>query len=264
MFDDDKVPQNLPTEGKSMLDNINPDTKEPPKPLAAPKPPALPKVSSPASPAPAKPLVVLSEAAEKLSPPLEKIPEPPTPPAAPRPFAPAQDIFEGVKDAAPPLSPKPPVIKDETMMETPKQGFKRIIIAVFSVVVLAGAISAGGYFVYNKFIKSKPLSPNLNVNLVPPAPQNAPEPTPPPAPQPVRIDSDNDGLTDEEESANKTNPLAPDSDGDGLFDAEEINVYKTDPLNPDTDGDTFRDGDEVKNGYDPKGPGKLIRIPAGQ
>ncbi|MFA5886386.1 MAG: hypothetical protein WC863_01255 [Patescibacteria group bacterium] len=48
-----------------------------------------------------------------------------------------------------------------------------------------------------------------------------------------------------------------DSDSDGLTDYQEVNVYQTDPLNRDSDGDSYSDGEEVKNGYDPKGPGKL-------
>lgn len=51
--------------------------------------------------------------------------------------------------------------------------------------------------------------------------------------------------------------LTIDSDYDGLLDQEE-NVYGTDPNNPDTDGDGFKDGDEVKSGYSPKGDGKLM------
>jgi len=47
-----------------------------------------------------------------------------------------------------------------------------------------------------------------------------------------------------------------DSDQDGLSDEEEI-FYGTDKNNPDTDGDTYLDGDEVKNGYNPLGDGKL-------
>jgi len=51
---------------------------------------------------------------------------------------------------------------------------------------------------------------------------------------------------------------APDSDNDGLSDEEELNKYYTDPKNPDTDGDGYLDGAEVKNGYNPNGPGLLI------
>lgn len=71
------------------------------------------------------------------------------------------------------------------------------------------------------------------------------------------VDSDNDGLTDEEEKNYQTNPLALDTDTDGLSDYEEIKIYKTNPLLPDTDGDTYLDGAEVKNGYNPNGAGKM-------
>lgn len=41
-----------------------------------------------------------------------------------------------------------------------------------------------------------------------------------------------------------------DTDQDGLSNDEEI-LYKTDPANSDTDGDGYSDGAEVKGGYDP-------------
>lgn len=62
----------------------------------------------------------------------------------------------------------------------------------------------------------------------------------------VPLDSDGDGLTDEEElTVYKTDPNNPDTDGDGLKDGEEVHRYQTNPLNPDTDGDGLKDGDEV-------------------
>ena len=67
----------------------------------------------------------------------------------------------------------------------------------------------------------------------------------------IEVDSDNDGLTDAEESALGTDPSNPDTDGDGLKDGEEVNVYSTDPLNPDMDGDGFNDGEEISAGTDP-------------
>ncbi len=51
--------------------------------------------------------------------------------------------------------------------------------------------------------------------------------------------------------------FSKDSDNDGLADELE-KIYGTDLNNPDTDGDGFKDGEEVKNGYNPKGPGKLF------
>jgi len=74
------------------------------------------------------------------------------------------------------------------------------------------------------------------------------------------VDTDGDGLTDEEEDTYGTNANAMDSDLDGLFDREELKIYLTDPLDFDTDGDGFEDGQEVRSGYDPKGPGKLINL----
>ena len=71
-------------------------------------------------------------------------------------------------------------------------------------------------------------------------------------------DSDDDGLTDYQEvSIYLTNPLNPDSDGDGLSDYEEINIYNTDPLNSDSDNDGYSDKTEIDGGYNPNGVGKL-------
>ena len=60
------------------------------------------------------------------------------------------------------------------------------------------------------------------------------------------VDSDGDGLTDEDEiNIHHTDPHNWDSDGDGLSDGDEVRIHKTNPLNPDTDGDGLTDGDEV-------------------
>ncbi len=67
-------------------------------------------------------------------------------------------------------------------------------------------------------------------------------------------DSDEDGLSDEEEEELGTDPLDPDTDGDGINDGEEGDIG-TDPTIPDTDGDGVEDGQEVDNGTDPVDPG---------
>ncbi len=90
----------------------------------------------------------------------------------------------------------------------------------------------------------------------------------------TNLDSDNDGISDSEESilgtnpliadtdvddlsdyqevmGYKTNPLLVDTDGDKLTDYEEVMIYKTNPLLVDTDGDTYGDGAEASSGYDP-------------
>ena len=85
---------------------------------------------------------------------------------------------------------------------------------------------------------------------------------PPKVVEPVPVlDSDRDGLTDEEEIILGTSIRSADTDNDGLSDREEVKVWNTNPLNPDTDGDTYLDGAEVDQGYDPLGPGKLIEVP---
>ena len=67
-------------------------------------------------------------------------------------------------------------------------------------------------------------------------------------------DSDNDGLTDDEEQQLGTDPNNPDTDGDGLNDGDEVNVYNTNPTLVDTDGDGYSDGIEVNAGTDPLDP----------
>lgn len=71
------------------------------------------------------------------------------------------------------------------------------------------------------------------------------------------LDSDADGLLDEEEKNLGTNPQDKDSDHDGLDDYQEAKVYQTNPLDPDTDKDQMSDGDEVKMGRNPRGKGSL-------
>ncbi len=63
-------------------------------------------------------------------------------------------------------------------------------------------------------------------------------------------DTDNDGVCDEQEIKDGTDPLDSDSDGDGVSDGDEFSLG-TDPLNPDTDGDGVSDGDEVTLGTNP-------------
>ena len=74
----------------------------------------------------------------------------------------------------------------------------------------------------------------------------------------AEIDTDEDGLSDEQELSLGTDPMNPDTDGDGLSDGTEVEMAMglgcPDPLNPDSDGDLISDGDEVANDTDPCNP----------
>ena len=65
-----------------------------------------------------------------------------------------------------------------------------------------------------------------------------------PANSAIVLDTDGDGLTDEEEYTLGCDPLDPDTDGDGLLDGFEAE-HGLDPTNEDTDGDGTPDGDET-------------------
>ncbi len=69
-------------------------------------------------------------------------------------------------------------------------------------------------------------------------------------------DSDDDGLNDFQEWENGTNPNLNDTDGDQIDDALEISVFGTDPLSNDTDGDGLLDWQELipANGTNPLNP----------
>ena len=64
------------------------------------------------------------------------------------------------------------------------------------------------------------------------------------------VDSDGDGLTDDEETELGTNPNDADSDEDGLADGNEV-MLGTDPTSSDTDGDGYIDSEEVEEGTSP-------------
>ena len=64
------------------------------------------------------------------------------------------------------------------------------------------------------------------------------------------LDTDGDGLSNEDEDTYGTDPEEPDSDGDGLWDGDEVD-QGMDPTSTDSDGDLAEDGDEVAYGTDP-------------
>lgn len=155
----------------------------------------------------------------------------------------------------------------------PKTGWKSNKIMVFGL-LFGGLIvvAAGGYFGLKLATGNQPAINTVNTVVQEQAGNNEVIPEAQPAgevnnpvvqPPPVitePLDSDRDGLTDEEEARLGTDSNNTDTDQDGLTDREEVRVYTTDPLITDTDGDGFKDGDEVNDGYNPKGPGKLLQI----
>jgi hypothetical protein len=191
---------------------------------------------------------------------------------------------------------------------SPGKGLRVALIAVGSLAALA-VLGIGGYFIYDRF--ANPLAPVPAVTSptpeVPAPTPTTPEPTeappaveptplPPEAVEPITppdaippptavtpgapVDTDGDGLTDEQEAARGTdasvadtdgdgltdgeevsvqlsNPAIADSDGDGLTDGDEVRVWRTSPTTADTDADGYSDGQEVQNGFNPNGSGKL-------
>jgi hypothetical protein len=162
-------------------------------------------------------------------------------------------------------------------MPEPKSGAGKKILLVILIIVIIALLGVGGVLAYLSFMTQPvvPANDNVNQSVVANENVNAEENlninedlntnealneninVAPPIP----MDSDNDGLSDTDEATLGTNPNLADTDADGLNDRDEIYIYQTDALNPDTDGDTYLDGEEVQNGYNPKGPGKLLVPP---
>lgn len=186
-------------------------------------------------------------------------------PAKPSAFQPKQSTVSGVEAAS----------DKEQKVVKPSGGSKKFII-IGVIVLVAVLFGLGGWYGYSKFFSVPEEEFQAPVDDQTQEPEKQPEeqePTTEPESQPVSqpeitpqppvdqlLDSDQDGLTDEEEKQLGTDIDSVDTDKDKLFDREEVKVYKTDPLNSDTDGDGFLDGEEVKSGYDPRGEGRLYEI----
>lgn len=248
----ENVPPNLPT-SKEPEDIFSGSGSKPASPPVRPQPPAPPRPSAPPpAPRPASP--------QGAALPQSRPAQPPT-----QPFRPA------VPQSSPaPQAPRPaptPVI-----LEKPSRSWVRVVLAL----AVLGGLGAGAYFFVAKggidlILKPKADTPAPQAPInsqLPPPPVGETQSAPPPEAEtivpPPPIDSDGDGLTDEDEARLGTDPLKADSDDDGLLDNEEVRIYKSDPMVPDTDGDGYKDGDEVKNGYNPIGPGRLFQVPAQQ
>jgi hypothetical protein len=73
----------------------------------------------------------------------------------------------------------------------------------------------------------------------------------------IQGDSDQDGLSDQQEILLGTDPVNADTDGDGLLDGEEVLMHGTNPVAIDSDGDGSADGAEVALGSSPADPGSI-------
>ena len=202
-----------------------------------------------------------------------------------------QDIFSETEEPDRDGLPKKPEafqakvnkeVKDQKpAIETEKHADRKKMLVLFFLLFGLIILGAGGFFAYRNFAGDffsdflKKAEIEENITEEPLASENN-EPQPEQkesgsktdnkkpddkiiAPNPS-MDSDQDGLSDEEERVLGTDINNLDSDSDGLFDREEVKVYKTDPLNADTDGDSYLDGMEVKAGYNPRGTGKLYKV----
>lgn len=181
-----------------------------------------------------------------------------------------EDIFSNIEPTKPREVPKRDALKKTEEMPiqepfTPSSLPKGrrilgIILLIVIVVLLVGAgifVFGSGYFNKNKNGDQNTTTTNKAQNINTPVIVNTVINV---VPVNQVVDSDRDGLSDEEEKQFGTNPNKTDTDSDGLFDRDEVKVYKTDPKKPDTDSDGMTDGDEIKNGYNPNGPGKLIDL----
>ena len=188
----------------------------------------------------------------------------------------AEDMFAEVDKTGKPevFQPKPANTPPYATVVPEEQTWKNRKGLIFGSLAVVLVVASGGYFGLKFFARDEaaPVSPLVqteteNTSLETVTPEPAAETTIPEPVQPAEtaiapgpLDSDQDGLTDEEEAALGTNANNIDSDQDDLTDREEVKVYQTDPLNSDTDGDSYKDGEEIASGYNPKGQGKLLEI----
>ncbi|MDD5341349.1 MAG: thrombospondin type 3 repeat-containing protein [Patescibacteria group bacterium] len=138
----------------------------------------------------------------------------------------------------------------------PRRGGRRIAL-VFIIFIIIILLVVGGALAYLSFVRQPAAPvvnlPNINVPLVN---QNAN----------VNQNVNLNAPINSNVNTNVNQPVAPslgyaigiDSDNDGLTNIEET-LYGTEPNNPDTDKDGFSDGSELINLYDPtKGAGALL------
>ncbi len=123
--------------------------------------------------------------------------------------------------------------------------------------IMEAAPSASGTGELPALVTTPPAGTNVPL---PESIQPAQELTPTTTVSDDAIDTDADGLSDRREKELGTEVANADSDNDSVKDGDEVLKFGTNPLNPDTDGDGFTDGVEIKNGYNPRGSGKCVKL----
>lgn len=272
MFDDQNspaaggagsIPNNLPIGEPDDMFSGTPDTVPlVPEPSVAPQPiEAAPPLPSAVAAGVLKPKMAVNDTVPRA------VPQPVSPSPAPLP-----GIDNG--EAPPNYGVRPP----DNVMSEPFGGRKVLysVIAVIALIILGG----GGAWIYFSFInpRQSTVVPTIDTNItnIPPTTNNPPPTTVVPLANPVPIttttpderilfgepilDTDGDSLDDTAEKKLGTDYLKWDTDGDALSDGDEVVTWKTDPLKADTDADGYSDSMEIKNGYNPKGPGKLFPV----
>ena len=185
---------------------------------------------------------------------------------------PAGSATSGVRFNDAPVMTRPP----EGVLREPMGG-RTVWFTVLTLVSLA-IVGGGGAWVYFTYINPRtvplgtvnttttttaPIVVPINTNVGLPTDSNSESPTSTDQQilfgDPV-LDTDSDGLDDSVEKKLGTDMLLWDTDSDTLSDGDEVLTWKTDPKKSDTDGDTFADGVEIRNGYNPRGDGKLFPV----
>ncbi|MDD2646665.1 MAG: thrombospondin type 3 repeat-containing protein [Patescibacteria group bacterium] len=165
-----------------------------------------------------------------------------------------EDIFasgESNKSVAAVPGKTDPLSRTVKRQGSPRQATK--FLKIILIIIIIALVGYGGYYAYGKFgpiIKSKlaevkstkptPVQEVVNNKIN----NDTSQPS-------TILDSDKDGLSDQEEQSLATDPNKADSDNDGLLDNEEVKIYKSNPLSGDSNNDGISDGDSVRRGIDP-------------
>lgn len=175
-----------------------------------------------------------------------------------------EDIFaeKGEQEAGPMPGPKVPVAQAPMPeIEEEKKSFPwKLVFLIIAILIIVGGIGAGAYYYYIFYYLAGQTADNEAAQettdmFVPVIVEDEDGEV-----EVILLDTDFDGLSDEEEKKYNTSIKEADTDGDGLTDREEIKVYLTDPRKEDTDNDGYSDGEEVKNFFNPNGKGKLFDL----